>query len=259
MTRTTPHLRRLIGLCLLAASFALTQAVAMPAASEGQGRQLEPPTLLWKSYPLEQRPSPTEQADAQIRKRQVPRQTPTHQADFLTPALVGSFILLLAAAAIVLKRRSMSIRRGKARRTPDRGQMPGRAPQPPAPQSAADLLQALQPKSPSPPKPGPTPEVAAIRLEEAHPGGTSESVEQQPVRPWQLQEADGPCVEEGETEAGASLERQLGLELWTHIADVNLVPVPGPSPQTYEGARAAWYEDRVEQSREVQIKTAPPD
>ncbi|CAN5296041.1 hypothetical protein BH18ACT12_BH18ACT12_01400 [soil metagenome] len=256
MSRMTPHLRRLIGLCLLAAAFGLVEVVAIPAATEGQGKKREPPTLLWKSYPLEQRPSATEQADAQIRERPVPPQTSARQDDFLTPALLGGFILLLAAAAIVLKQRSVPIRHGKARQTTDRRPMPrpaqpasvkGRlwrrrrqqhrevitevvgeprkqALHPPAPQSAADLLKALQLKAPNPPKLEPTPEVAAVWPEEAR-------------KQRQFPETDGPL-----------LESQLGLELWTRIAEVDLVPVPEPSPQKHEESRVAWNEDRVEQS-----------
>jgi hypothetical protein len=267
MSRTTTHLRRLIGLCLLAAAFVLTEAVAIPAAGEGQGKKLEPPTLLWKSYPLEQRPSPTERADAQIQKRPVRRETSANQDEFLTPALVGGFILVLAAAAIALKRRSMPRRRGKARLTADRGSMPrparpasakrplwrrrrqqlqevipevvreprGQAPQGSAPQSAADLLEALQLKSPSTPEADElTREIAAIRSEEARPGPTSGPAEQRPAKQPQFRETGDPPLDERETEAGASLESQLELELWTRIADVNLVPVPGPSPQTHE-------------------------
>jgi hypothetical protein len=229
MSRITPHVRRLIGLCLLAAAFGLVEVVAIAAAAEGQGKELEPPTLLWKSYPLEQRPSTTDQGGTQIRKQPVPAQS-SAQDDFPTPALLGGLTLLLAAAAIMRKRRSIPILRGKTRRTPDRAPMlrpaqpasvegplwrrpqqlrevipevveepRARAPQPPEPQSPAALLEALQLKSPRTPEPEPRPQIT-----------------------------------ERETEADRSLERQLELELWTRIADVKLVPIPGPNPQTHE-------------------------
>ena len=217
MSRITPHLRRLIGLCLLGAAFALVEVVAIPAATEGQGKELEPPTLLWKSYPLQQRPSTADQVGAQVRKAPVPAQTSTQPDDFPTPALLGGFILLLAAAAVVFRRRrSAPIRRDKARPTADRVQevIPevvekprAQALQPPSHRSAADLLNALQPQAPSlpPPKLEPMPKVAATSHDEAPP--------------------EAP---------GRSLESELDLELWTSIADVDLVPVPGPKPQTPE-------------------------
>lgn len=263
MSRMASHLRRLIGLCLLAGAFGLLEVVAIHAAAEGQGKKLEPPTLLWKSYPLEQRPSTTDRAGAQSRKRPVPAQTSARQGDFLTPALLGAFILLVAAAAIVFKRRSVPISR-RARKTPDGGLTPRaahpefvkwspwrrrrqqvrevvpevvrepRAPtvQPPARQSAADLLEALQLKPPSPPKPEPIPEVAAISFQDARPIQSTEPVQRQPANEVHLREADGPLTEKRETEPGGSLESQLELELWTCIADVDLVPVPRPEPQT---------------------------
>jgi len=192
MSRMTPHLRRLMGLCLLAASFGLLEVAAIHAADD-QGKKLEPPTLLWKSYPLEQRPSTTGRARAQSPKRPVPAQTSAQQDEFPIPAFLGGLILIVAAAAIVVKGRAVPIRRSSARQTPDRGFTPRpahrksvkwspwrrrqqqlrevvpevgepRAPtlQPPARQSAADLLEGLQLKPPSPPKPEPMPDVAAI-------------------------------------------------------------------------------------------------
>lgn len=260
MSRMTPHLRRLMGLCLLAASFGLLEVAAIHAA-EDQGKKVEPPTLLWKSYPLDQPPSTTDRAGAQSPKRPVPAQTSAQQDKFLT--FLGSFILLVAAAAIVVKGRAVPIRRSRARQTPDRGLTPRpahrtsvkwspwrrrrqqlrevvpevgepRAPtlQSPACQSAAHLLEGLQLKPSSPPKPEPMPEVAAISLEEARPIQSPEPVQRQPANEVHLREADGPLSEEGETDAGRTLERQLELELWTRIADVDLMPVLGPEPHT---------------------------
>jgi hypothetical protein len=283
MSRTTAHLRRLTGLCLLAAAFALTGAIEMPAASAGQGKKLDPPTLLWKSYPLERRPSTTKQAEAQIRRRQASRQTSPHKDDFLTPVLVSAFVLLLASAAIVLMRRSIPIRVGDGRRTPDRAPMPrsaqpasvnrprwgprrpqqlrevipevvrephARAPQSPGPQSDADSLEVLQPKTPSLPAPEPTPEVAVVGVEKARPYLAPEPVEPRPATQPKLGETKDPLVEEKGAAAGQSLESQLGLELWTRIADVHLVPVPQPSPRTHGESRASWYEDRLERFAE---------
>jgi hypothetical protein len=281
MSRTTAHLRRLIGFCLLAAAFALTEAIAIPAASAGPGKKLDPPTLLWKSYPLERRPSTTGRAEVQIRRRQASRQTSAHQDDFLTPVLVSAFILLLASAAIVRMRRSMPIRVGNARRTPDRAPMPrsaqpasvnrprwrprrpqqlrevspevvrephARAAQSPAPESDADLLEALQPKPPSLPEPEPTPEVAVVDLEQARPGRMPAPVEQRPATQLKPRETGDPLVEEREAEAGPSRESQLGLKLRTRIADVHVVPVPEPSPQTHEESRAARQQGRLQRA-----------
>jgi hypothetical protein len=234
MSRMTPHLRRLIGLCLLAVAFGLVEVAAIPAATDGQGKKREPPTLLWNSYPLEQRPSTTDQVGAQIHKPPVPAQTSARQDDFPTPALVGGFILLLAAAVIVFtpwRRRRQQLREVDPEVV---GEPRAQALQPPTPQSAADLLESLQLKSPSPPTPEQMPEVVAIWLEEARPGRSSDPVQRQPAKQGQLRETSGPLGEERVTEAEGSLESQLELELWTRIADVDLVPVPGPKPQTRE-------------------------
>jgi hypothetical protein len=261
MSRTTAHLCRLIGLCMLAAAFAASEGIAIPAASAGQGKKLDPPTLLWKSYPLERRPSTTGRAEAPFRRR-ASRQTSAHQDHLLTPALVSVFTLLLASAAIVLVRRSMPIRVGNGRRTPSRAPMPrsaqpasldrprrrpqqlrevipevvrehhAPAPQSPAPQSDADLLEALQPKPPSLPRP----EVAVVDLEEARPDRTPEPVEQRPATQTKLRETSDPLAEERKAEA--ALLSHLGLELWTRIADVPLVPHPEPTSPTHEETRA---------------------
>jgi len=242
MSHTSAHLRRLIGLCLLAAAFALTEAIAIPTASAGPGKKLDPPTLLWKAYPLELRPSTTEQAEARIRRQQASRQTSAHQDDFLTPVLVSAFVLLLASTAIVLMRRSMPIRIGSARRTPDRQPTPrwrprrpqqlrevipevvtepqAPTPQSPPPQWDADLLEALQPKPPSEPEPEPMPAVAVVDLEQARPGRTPEPVEQRPAT----------------------------QQLRTRIADVHVVPVPEPSPQTHEESWAAQQQTRLQRA-----------
>lgn len=224
MSRTTAFLHRLIGLCLLAAAFALPATIAIPAASAGQGAKPDPPNLLWKSYPLDRRPSTTAQEE-QIRSRQASPQTSTHQDHFLTPVLVSASILLLAAAAIVLRRRSAPIRVGNARRTPDRAPLPRsvqpasvdrprwrprrpqelrevipegvREPHTPAPQSDADLLEALQPE-PSLPEPEPTTDVAAVDVEEARPGRTPEPLEQGPAKEPPRRETRDLPVEEGE-------------------------------------------------------------
>jgi hypothetical protein len=240
MSQVASHLRRLIVLCLLAGAFGLLEVGAIGAAAEGQGKKLEPPTLLWKSYPLEKRPSSTDQAGAQSPKPPVPARTPAEQDEFLTPALLGGIILLLTAAAVVFKRRSVPIRLPWRRR---RQQLPQVVPevvgepgaptvQPPAPQSVAGLLEALQPTAPRLPDPEPLPGTAASSFEEARPSRSSEPVQRQPAKEVHLREADGPLGEERETEAEGSLENQLELELWTRIADVDLVPVPGSEPQT---------------------------
>ena len=237
MSRMASHLRRLIGLCLLAGVFALVEVVALHAADEGQGKKLEPPTLLWKSYPLEQ-PAATDRPGAQTPKRPVPGQTSAQQDEFLTPALLGGFILLVAAAAavIVFKRGSVSIRLPWRRRpeqlrevVPEVPKAPrAPTPQPPAPQSVVDLLETLQRTAPSPPNREPLPEAAGTSFEEARPSRSSEPVQRQPDNEVELQEADDRPNEEKETEAGRSLESQLQLDLWTRIADVDLVPLPRP-------------------------------
>jgi hypothetical protein len=229
MSRATAHLHRLIGLCLVAAAFALTATVAISAASAGQGTKLDPPSLLWKSYPLDRQPSTTEQQE-QIRRRQASRQTSARQDHFLTPVLVSAFILLLAAAAIVLMRRSAPVGVGNGRRPPNRARMPRSvqpasvnrprwrprrpqqlrgvipevvrephtpAPQAPAPQSDADLLVALQPK-PSPSKRKPTTDVPVVDVEEARPGRTPEPIDQRPAKQPPRRQTGDLLVEETE-------------------------------------------------------------
>ena len=229
MSRTNAHPHCLIGLCLLAAAFALTATIAIPAASAGQGTKPDPPSLLWKSYPLERRPSTTVQEE-QIRRRQASGQASADQDHFLSPVLVSAFILLLAAAAIALMRRSAPVRVGNARRTPDRAPMarsvqpasvdrPGwgprrrrqlrevipevvkephtPAPQGPASQSDADLLEALRPK-PNPPRPEPTTDVPVADVEEAYPGRTPEPVDQGPAKQPPRREKGDLLVEERE-------------------------------------------------------------
>jgi hypothetical protein len=211
MSRTKTHPHCLIGLCLLAAAFALTATIAIPAASADQGTKHDPPSLLWKSYPLDRRPSTTVQEE-QIRRGQASGQTSADQDHFLTPVLVSAFTLLLAAAAIALMRRSAPVRVGNARRTPDRAPMarsvqpasvdrPGwgprrplqlrevipevvkephtPAPHAPASQSDAELLEALQPK-PNPPRPEPTTDLPVVDVDKARPGRTPEPVDEGP-------------------------------------------------------------------------------
>jgi hypothetical protein len=233
MSGTTAHLRRLVGLCLLAAAFALTEAIAIPAASAGQGKKLDPPTLLWKSYPLERRPNTTEQKPAQIRGRQTSRQTSAHKDGFLTPALVGAFLLLLASTAIVLMRRSRPVRVGKARRTPDRAPVRRSA------QPASVNRPHWRPRRPHQLREVIPEVVAVVDPEEARPGPTPEPVKQRPATQPKLWETCDLLVEEREAEPGPSRESQLGLELLTRIVDVHLVPVPEPRPHTAEDP----YED----------------
>jgi hypothetical protein len=260
MSRTTAHLHRLIGLCLLASAFALTATVAIPAASASQGTKLDPPSLLWKSYPLDRQPITTEQQE-QIRRRQASRQTSARQDHFLTPVLVSAFILLLAAAAIVLMRRSAPVRVGNGRRPPSRARMrrsmqPASAnrprwrtrrpqqlrkiipelvgephtpaPQAPAPQSADDLLVTLQPK-PSPPKRKPTTDVPVVDVEEARPGRTTEPVDQRPAKQPPLRETVDLLVEE---EAPEQLTEALARLL---------EPLDFPSEQEFDSRfQPAW-------------------
>lgn len=254
MSRTTADLRRPIGLCLLAAAFALTGTTAIAAASGGQSKKLDPPTSLWKSYPLERRPSTTEarprggqetarraQAEARILRRRVSRQTSAHRDEFPTPMLTTAFILLLTSAVVVLMRRSMPVRGGTARRMRDGAQIG---------------LPAL-PASVKGPRWRPRrPQQPQELLSEA----VREPYGQAPQSPAHHSDADvlealrrekgDPLVEEREeADAGPSSERQLGLELRTFIDDIHLVSLPERSPQTHEESRAARQQtprDRLE-------------
>jgi len=249
MSRGTVQVRHLVALCLLAAAFALANSIAIPDASADHGKKLNPPTLLWKSYPLEQRPSTTEPAGAAVvRKQQASRQTSPQQDEFLSPEVMGAFIaLLLASAWILLMRSSLPMRvrsprreqgpaatlrpaqRASVRRRRRRLRRPQRVREvipelvrEPVPEPDDDLLEALQPKRPSAPEPEPA-EVVVVDLGNARTAATRSFL-----------------VDEREREAGPPGEDELEREqeLRTLVAEVP--PVPESSENDARAAEVEW-------------------
>jgi hypothetical protein len=62
-------IHRLIALGLLVVALAFSGSIAIPEANAGQGKKLDPPDLLWKTYPLEQRPNASALGEAVVRSR----------------------------------------------------------------------------------------------------------------------------------------------------------------------------------------------
>jgi hypothetical protein len=150
MSGAAVRVGRLIALSLLAAALPLAGSISIAAANTSQQKTLRPPTLLWKSYPLEQRPSATEHAQAgsggQPPRRQrspgaaqepapqhspgaareaAPQPSPEVQP-FPNALLVSALLaILVAMAAIVLMQSSVPARVGGLVRTRDGAQRPG--------------------------------------------------------------------------------------------------------------------------------------
>jgi hypothetical protein len=131
MSRTAVRVGRLTALWLLAGALALAGWVSIAAASTGRERTLRPATMLWKSYPLEQRPSTTEQAWAALGSLLASRQRSPEAAPQLAPevqslwdTLLMSVLLaaLVGIATIVLMESSVPARVGGFRRARDGAQ-----------------------------------------------------------------------------------------------------------------------------------------
>jgi hypothetical protein len=261
MSGTAVRVVRLTALWSVAAALAPVGWISIAAASPGQQKTLRPPTLLWESYPLEQRPSTTEQLQAVLGNRQAaPARSPevTRQA---TPArspevqpllnlLLMSALLatLVAMAAFVLMQSTVPARVGGFRRARDGARIrePARRPPDPMPprrtrprprpvtgrpaaephaqptQPAVsgpgdDLLEALHPKPPSAPEPGPAPERAVERRErEPEQGRTREPGRMRATPPTEL-------------------ERPRGEELRTFSHEVPMDPEPDTKGTTEGG------------------------
>jgi hypothetical protein len=127
--------RRSLALCAVTAGLAAAGTIAIPAAHTAENQRDKPPTLLWKSYPLEQRSQrAVTQGVARTREASV-RTAPASRSRLQLESLLLASVLaamLLAIATIVLLRSSVPVRvgsslRGRARPPSPR---PGRRPKP---------------------------------------------------------------------------------------------------------------------------------
>jgi hypothetical protein len=250
MTSNTVNIGRLIALWLLAAVLASAGWISIPAASAGQAKTPRPPTLLWKSYPLKQRPSATEQAQAGLGSLQAASQRSPESKQRQNALLVSLLLAtLVTMAAIVLMRSSLPVRvgglrragggvrtRGPARR-PRGAKPPRRARHPPpvrevtgqqvaephppptqpaVPEPDADLLEALHPKPPSLPELEPVPKQAVI--EQPHHAPTPKHQGDSPVEPHRTTQpkpaqTHNPPSERREWEPERERTREPPLEL----------------------------------------------
>jgi hypothetical protein len=197
MSGTAVRVGRLTALWLLAAALAPVGWISLAAAaSTGQETTLRPPTLLWKSYPLEQRPSTTEQAQAGPASLSAPRQRSEATRQAAQPGspevqplqnllIVSALLATLVAtmAAILLLQSSVPARVGGFRRARDGARLrePARRPSGPMPPRrkrrrpqevtgrpiADPHAQPMQPAVPEPSAPElePVPEQAVERRE----------------------------------------------------------------------------------------------
>ncbi len=110
--------RPLIALCVVAAALAAAGTIAIPAAHTAQQQRDKPPTLLWKSYPLEQRPRPRAVKPSVVRTKDASAQTVPRSGRQLENLLLASVLVatLLAIATIVLLRSSVPVRVGSSLR-----------------------------------------------------------------------------------------------------------------------------------------------
>jgi hypothetical protein len=266
MSGNAVHIGRLIALWLLAAVLASAGWISIPAASAGQAKTPRPPTLLWKSYPLKQRPNATEQAQAGLGSLQAASQR-SPESKQLQNALLVSLLLatLVTMAAIVLMRSSLPVRVGGLRRAGDgvrtrgparrpRGAKPPRtarqpppvrevtgqpvaephAPptQPAVPEPGADLLEALHPKPPSPPELEPVPEQAVIEQPHRAPTpkhqGDSPVEQHRTMQPKPAQTRNPPLERrEWEPERERTREPPLELQLRKLVERMQTAPASG--------------------------------
>jgi len=111
----------LLLLCVLAATLTVTGTVATPAAHTAQNQPNRPPTVLWKSYPLQQHPRAVVPRVAKLSglpQREAIRQTASQSSRQFQSLLLASVLVatLLAMATIVLLRSSIPVRVGTSLR-----------------------------------------------------------------------------------------------------------------------------------------------
>ena len=153
--RRTISLPPLLWLLTVCVALALAGATGMKASAARAPKTLHPPTVLWKSFPLDQaRPRPSAHTAAAPIRRQASPRTVTTVNRFPTLLLtIGVLAALLASTALVLARRSAPARAGtypRARKPVDgpRSRRTRRDPVPAPPdlRRGDDLVEALRPK-----------------------------------------------------------------------------------------------------------------
>jgi hypothetical protein len=117
----SPPARPLLLLCVLAATLTVAGTVATPAAHTAQNQPNRPPTVLWKSYPLQQHPRAVVPRVAKLSglpQREAIRQTASQSSRQFQSLLLASVLVatLLAMATIVLLRSSIPVRVGTSLR-----------------------------------------------------------------------------------------------------------------------------------------------
>jgi hypothetical protein len=244
MTGTAARVVRLTTLWLLAAALAPVGWTSIAAANTGHEKTQRPPTLLWRSYPLEQRPSTTEQLQAVLGNWQAAparspgptrQAAPTRSTEVQPPQdllLVSAFLATLAAmAAIVLMQTSLPARVGGFRRARDGARireparrthdpMPPRRTRPPRQVTGQPVADPhAQPTQPAVSEPGDE------LLEALHPKPPS-APEPEPV-PEQ-------AVERREWEPEQDRTRELPLELQLRRLVERMQTAPGPEREQLE-------------------------
>jgi hypothetical protein len=127
----TIRTQSLLALCVLAAALALGGVIAIPAAHAAPKPPTTPPTTLWKSYPLEQRPRgvvPRLARQDLVQAREASRQAAPQGSRLFENFLLASLLsaTVLAIATIVLLRSSVPVRVGGSLR----GRVLARSPRP---------------------------------------------------------------------------------------------------------------------------------
>jgi hypothetical protein len=165
----------LLWLVTFCGALALVGAAATKASAARTPKTLHPPTVLWKSFPLDQaRPRPSAETAAAPSRRQASPRIVTNVSRFPTVLFtIGLLATLLASTGLVLARRSAPARAG----THPRGRRPADAPRsrpvrrgpvsaPPDAQASDELLEALRPKVAQPePALMPEPQLRPIEAE----------------------------------------------------------------------------------------------
>lgn len=120
--------RRLLAVCVVAAGLAAACTIAIPAAHTAEKQRDRPPTLLWKSYPLDQRPRQRAVTEgvASTREASVGTAAASQSRLPLESLLLASVLvaMLLAVAAVVLLRGSVPVRVGSSLRSRVRAPSP---------------------------------------------------------------------------------------------------------------------------------------
>lgn len=202
----SPPARPLLLLCVLAAALTVAGTVATPAAHTARDQRGRPPTLLWNSYPLEQRPRavvPRVVKLSGLPQREAIRQTAPQSSQQFQSLLLASVLLatMLGMAAIVLLRSSIPVRVG----TSLRGGVRASSPRP---------VRRAKPRK-APPKRTQRPRVGEVTADSAEPQTPPAEVAEPDPEPQRgLLELLQPQPEE-------NVERTVEA----------MLPQPGPAPE----------------------------